>query len=172
MLVELEIDIPLFEGEEVTAKVIGIDPPVTVFVSYESDPAETDKLDDDPPPMTIAAVATILTPSEAVAYLLSVTVMVSKYVPAGREEVAFKSIKFELAVLVSIDIALFDEVVRVKVLFPVPPVTVIVSDNALPTVAGTVYPRAFVSDTAELTITVNTADVVDPTLSVAVMVSV
>ncbi len=91
MLVELEIDIPLFEGDEITAKVIGIDPPVTVFVSYESDPAETDKLDDDPPPMTIAAVATILTPSEAVADRLSVTVIVSKYVPAGREEVAFKS---------------------------------------------------------------------------------
>jgi len=101
-----------------------------------------------------------------------VTVIVSKYVPAGRDEVARKRIKFELAVLVSIDIALFDEVVRVKVLFPVPPVTVIVSDNALPTVAGTVYPRVFVRVMDGFTMTVKTEKVVDPTLSVAVIVSV
>jgi hypothetical protein len=75
-------------------------------------------------------------------------------------------------VLVSIDIALFDEVVRVKVLFPVPPVTVIVSDNALPTVASTVYPRVFVRVMAGLTVTVNTATVIDPTASVQVIVSV
>ena len=74
--------------------------------------------------------------------------------------------------LVSIDIALFDEVVRVKVLFPVPPVTVIVSESALPTVAGTVYPRVFVRVMAGLTVTVNTATVTDPTASVQVMVSV
>jgi hypothetical protein len=72
---------------------------------------------------------------------------------------------------VSIDIALFEEVVRVKVLFPVPPVTVIVSDIALPTVAGTVYPREFVRVMDAFTITVKTDDVVDPTLSVAVIVS-
>jgi hypothetical protein len=90
VLLELEIVIPLFAGEEVTVKVIGTDPPVTVFVSNVVVPADVERLEDDPPPITIAAVATILSPSDAVADLLSVTVIVSKYVPAGREEVAFK----------------------------------------------------------------------------------
>jgi hypothetical protein len=102
--------------------------------------------------------------------------MVSKYVFAATLEATRRTTNPEFAVVVSRVIPALDTEpwVKVNVLFPVPPTTVIVSEVATPRVVDKVplaTVRAPLNVGAAFTMTVKTETVVAPRLSRAVTVS-
>jgi hypothetical protein len=168
--------IPAFDGELVKVNVLGVVPPVTVNVSTAAVPEGVAKVDVVAPPMLITGLTVTRKKYVTTLPAASVAVTVSRYVLADTLFATRTTTYPEFAVVVSRVIPALEVLpcVRVKDLFPVPPVTVTVSDVTYPKVVDNVPPLT-VRDPARvgagLTTTVKTDVVVAPTLSLAVIVS-